>query len=61
MSRAVRSRFGFSLVEVLVAAALTLLLALVAVQMIGMASNSVASSRGIMEASGRLRSQQRTG
>lgn len=51
-------RSGFSLVELLVAATITLVVVLAAAQVFWMIGSNVANSRGLMEASSRLRSAQ---
>lgn len=51
-------RSGFSLVELLVAATITLVVLLAAAQVFWLIGSNVANSRGLMEASSRLRSAQ---
>lgn len=51
-------RAAFTLVEMLIATALTLLIMAVAVNMIGLITNSIGDARGLMELSGRLRAAQ---
>ncbi len=51
-------RSGFSLIEILIATVLSLVVVFAAVQAISLIGSSVATSRGLMEASSRLRSAQ---